>query len=70
MIRYFLAAGLLSATVPAIAADKLPANCVKQMVHTPAGKLVHNAPVHFCSEAPKQQVAQADAPRAPTDKRR
>lgn len=69
MIRIALTAGLLlAAAAPAVAADKVPANCTKQMVHTPAGKVVHNAPVHFCKAADKDAVAKADpAPRTPAE---
>jgi len=70
MIRTVLAAGLvLAVAAPAAAqsAKPLPANCVKHQVHTPAGKMVHNAPVTFCKADRADAVARADqAPRTPT----
>ncbi len=65
MLRLLLAAPLALIALPAVAqntgpqavSDALAKGCTIQQVHTPAGKLVHNAPIVKCDQA---QTALAD----------
>jgi hypothetical protein len=62
MLRLFLAAPLALIALPAVAQDRLTPGpvaisvglakgCIVQQVHTPAGKLVHAAPIVTCDPA-------------------
>jgi hypothetical protein len=70
-MRLFIATALAATcALPALAADR-PTGTIKQLqargctvqqVHTPAGKMVHNAPIVRCPSAPELAKRQS-APR-------
>lgn len=81
MLRLLLAAPLALVALPAAAQDApapgplaistaLAKGCTVQHVHTPAGKLVHSAPIVNCDQA-KADLAdrQSNEPRAVAMKR-
>lgn len=59
MLRLLLAAPLALIALPAVAQEAGPQTistalakgCTVQQVHTPAGKMVHNAPIVKCDQA-------------------
>jgi hypothetical protein len=59
MLRLLLVPSLALIALPAVAQDApgplaistaLAKGCIVQQVHTPAGKLVHNAPIVTCAQ--------------------